>query len=140
MRREEKRCIQGAEYIMGIVIKHYGSFRNTERLFQKLNRFEISNVLDKYGQKGVAALSSATPIDSGETASSWGYMVERKGTSYSITWTNNNINDGVNIALILQTGHGTGTGGYVQGRDYINPALRPIFDEMAEEAWQEVTK
>lgn len=125
---------------MGIVIKHHGSFKNTERLFQKLSKFEISSILDKYGQKGVAALSSATPINSGETASSWGYEVEKKGTSYSITWTNNNINEGVNIALILQTGHGTGTGGYVRGIDYINPALKPIFDELANEAWQEVTK
>ena len=125
---------------MGIVIKHYGSFKNTERLFQNLNRFKINNVLNKYGRMGVDALSSATPIDSGNTASSWDYSIEKNGSGYSIIWTNNNTNDGVNIALILQTGHGTGTGGYVRGRDYINPALRPIFDGLANEAWQEVTK
>lgn len=125
---------------MGIVIKHRGSFKNTERLFQNLSRFEINNVLDKYGKMGVDALSSATPMNSGDTASSWDYTIEKNGAGYTIVWTNNNTNDGVNIALILQTGHGTGTGGYVRGRDYINPALRPIFDGLADEAWQEVTK
>lgn len=125
---------------MGIVIKHYGSFKNTERLFQNLSRFKIYNVLNKYGQMGVDALSSATPVDSGNTAGSWDYTIEKNGAGYTIVWTNNNTNDGVNIALILQTGHGTGTGGYVRGRDYINPALRPIFDGLANEAWQEVTK
>ena len=125
---------------MGIVIKHHGSFKNTERLFKNLSRFEINNVLDKYGKMGVDALSSATPMNSGDTASSWDYTVEKNGAGYTIVWTNNNTNDGVNIALILQTGHGTGTGGYVRGRDYINPALRPIFDGLANEAWQEVTK
>lgn len=125
---------------MAIIIRHKGSFKNTERLFQKLSRFEISNVLNKYGALGVQALSSATPIDSGETSGSWNYEVERSGKGYAIYWTNSNVNQGVNIALILQLGHGTGTGGYVAGRDYINPAIQPIFDAMAEEAWQEVTK
>ena len=125
---------------MGIVIKHHGSFKNTESLFQNLSRFEINSVLDKYGKMGVDALSSATPMNSGDTASSWDYTIEKNGAGYTIVWTNNNTNDGVNIALILQTGHGTGTGGYVRGRDYINPALRPIFDGLANEAWQEVTK
>lgn len=125
---------------MGIVIKHRGSFKNTERLFQKLSRFEINNVLDKYGQMGVSALSAATPTSSGETANSWDYVVEKTNSGYAIAWTNSNNNQGVNIALILQTGHGTGTGGYVKGIDYINPALKPIFDQLANEAWQEVTK
>lgn len=139
MQREEKRCIQGAN-IMAIVIKHHGSFKKTERLFKNLNRFQISNILDKYGKIGVDALSASTPINSGETSKSWGYEVEKTQSGYAIVWTNSNINDGVNIAVILQTGHGTGTGGYVKGKNYINPALRPVFDALANEAWQEVTK
>lgn len=125
---------------MAIIIKHRGSFKNTERLFQKMSKFEIFSILDKYGRMGVDALSSATPINSGKTSSSWDYLVEKTDSGYEIVWTNNNVNDGVNIALILQTGHGTGTGGYVKGIDYINPVLKPIFDSLAEEAWQEVTK
>lgn len=125
---------------MGIVIRHRGSFKNTERLFQRLSRFEIRSILDKYGSRGVSALSAATPKNTGETADAWTYEVERSGNRYSIVWKNDNINAGVNIALILQLGHGTGTGGYVQGVDYINPALQPIFDQLADEAWQEVTK
>ena len=95
--------------------------------------------LERYGEIGVEALSSATPMDSGKTANSWGYEIEKNKEGYVIYWTNSNINDGVNIAVILQYGHGTGYGGYVQGRDYINPTLRPIFDELAENAWREVT-
>lgn len=125
---------------MAIIIRHKGSFKNTERLFQKLSKFQINNVLNKYGALGVQALSSATPVESGATASSWSYEIESSGKGYTIYWTNNNVNQGVNIALILQLGHGTGTGGYVTGRDYINPAIQPIFDALAEEAWQEVTK
>lgn len=125
---------------MGIVIRHRGSFKNTERLFQRLSRFEIRSILDKYGSQGVSALSAATPKNTGETAAAWTYEVEQSGNHYSIVWKNDNINAGVNIALILQLGHGTGTGGYVQGIDYINPALQPIFDQLADEAWQEVTK
>lgn len=125
---------------MGIVITHRGSFKNTERLFQKLSRFEISNVLNKYGAMGVEALSAATPVRTGETSSSWRYEVERTGNRYVVSWSNSHVNQGVNIALILQLGHGTGTGGYVAGRDYINPAIQPLFDAMAEEAWQEVTR
>lgn len=124
---------------MGIVIRHRGSFKNTEKLFQRLSRFEIRAVLNKYGAQGVTALSAATPKNTGETASMWTYDIERSGNRYSVVWKNDNINNGVNIALILQLGHGTGTGGYVQGIDYINPALKPVFDQLAEEAWQEVT-
>lgn len=103
-----------------------------------MEKFKVEHILEKYGSKGVSALSSATPIDSGLTASSWTYVVEVKGESATIHWMNTNSNKGVNIAVILQYGHGTGTGGYVQGRDYINPAMRPIFDQIAEEAWREV--
>lgn len=141
MRQGEKRCIQKADGVpMGITITHKGNFEKTDRFFKKLLRFEINKILSKYGEKGVAALSAATPIDTGTTSQSWSYEIEKTGSGYSITWSNSNVNKGVNIALILQTGHGTGTGGYVRGIDYINPALAPIFDEMADEAWSEVTK
>lgn len=96
--------------------------------------------LDKYGREGVAALSSATPIDSGETANSWSYEITNKDGSATITFKNSNIQNGVPIAIILQYGHGTRNGGWVQGRDYINPAIQPIFDEIVNNAWREVTK
>jgi hypothetical protein len=101
---------------------------------------EIFRELKKYGEDGVKALADATPKDSGKTAASWSYEVEKSKGSYTIAWTNSNINDGVPIAVILQYGHGTRNGGYVQGRDYINPAIRPIFDQIAEDAWREVIK
>ena len=125
---------------MGIVFKHKGDFRKTDRFFQKMSRFEISSILNKYGAAGVDALAAATPVDTGKTAGSWSYEVERTRSGYTIFWSNSNTNQNVNIALILQLGHGTGTGGYVQGIDYINPALKPVFDALADEAWQEVTK
>ena len=96
--------------------------------------------LDKYGREGVAALASATPVDSGLTASSWYYEIENKNGSATITFYNSNIQSGVPIAIILQYGHGTRNGGWVQGRDYINPAIQPIFDKITDEAWREVTK
>ena len=96
--------------------------------------------LDKFGREGVAALASATPIDSGQTANSWYYEIENKKGSVSITFNNSNIQNGVPIAIILQYGHGTRNGGWVQGRDYINPAIQPIFDKIADSAWKEVTK
>lgn len=103
-----------------------------------MKSFQIRQILERYAQEGVSALSSATPVDSGATANAWSYEIESKGDTHTIYWTNGNINKGVNIAVILQYGHGTGTGGYVAGRDYINPAMRPIFDRIAEEAWKEV--
>ena len=123
-----------------ITIKHHGSFKRTEGMLNRMSKFEIRSILNKYGNKGVAALSAATPKDTGLTASSWEYQISKTGTGYSITWNNTNVNNGVNIALILQLGHGTGTGGYVQGVDYINPALASIFEQLADEAWQEVSK
>lgn len=116
-----------------------GDFSKTNRYFEKLLKAIKLDNMDKYGRAGVAALSSATPVDSGKTASSWSYQIEQSSSSVSIQFLNSNINKGVPIAIILQLGHGTGTGGYVQGRDYINPAIQPIFDQMAEEAWKEVT-
>ena len=124
---------------MAIVFRHKGDLKKTEKYLKKLNEGKYFDCLNKYGAIGVDALAEATPKDSGLTASSWIYTIERTDSGIGIYWENTNENDGVNIAIILQYGHGTGTGGYVKGRDYINPALRPIFDEMAENVWKEVT-
>ena len=102
-----------------------------------MSKMQIYSILEKYGERGIAALSAATPINTGNTASSWSYEISKTGAGYSIYWNNSNLNSGVNIALIFQLGHGTG---YVQGVDYINPALQPVFEELANEAWQEVTR
>ena len=99
----------------------------------------IERVLDSYGKKGVEALSAATPVDTGLTASSWTYKINANSKGAEISFSNTNVNKGVNIAIILQYGHGTGTGGWVEGRDYINPAIQPIFDELTEKVWKEVT-
>lgn len=123
-----------------IKVESKGSFSHMESFLKKMHMKKHLANLDKYGQQGVEALSHATPVDSGHTASSWGYEIEKNDDNITLHWTNSNINDGVNIAVILQYGHGTGTGGYVQGRDYINPAMRPIFDKIANDAWLEVTR
>ena len=101
---------------------------------------QISRILEKYGREGVSALASATPIDSGTTSNAWFYEIEQGSGTSIIRFNNSHINKGVPIAIILQYGHGTGTGGWVQGRDYINPAIQPIFDRIVDEAWREVTK
>ena len=123
-----------------ITFRHKGDFSNTKRYLERMKKAARLGVLDKYGKEGVAALASATPVDSGLTASSWYYKIERKNGSVSISFHNSNVQNGVPIAIILQYGHGTGNGGWVQGRDYINPALQPIFDRMVNEAGREVTK
>ena len=120
-------------------IRQKGNFNNIEKFLKKAQRNTFFSSLEKYGRAGVSALASATPIDSGLTADSWDFEIHRSKGSVSIRWTNSNINDGVPIAIIIQYGHGTRNGGYVQGRDYINPAIRPIFDKMANEVWKEVT-
>lgn len=122
-----------------ITITHRGNFNKVQKFLNRVRNREYLNVLDKYGQIGVEALSKATPVDSGKTASSWTYEIDRTSDKTTISWLNTNVNQGVNIAVILQYGHGTGNGGYVRGRDYINPAMRPIFDSIAEEAWKEVS-
>ena len=122
-----------------IKFKHRGSFTNTERFFNHVLNRNYLNVLDEYGRRGVEALRKATPIDSGKTADSWDYEISRDRKSTTISFINTNVNDGVNIAIILQYGHGTGTGGFVKGRDFINPAIQPIFDDLAEQVWKEVT-
>jgi len=123
-----------------IVFKHRGNFNKIEKFLTNATKANYLSILQKYGQEGVASLALATPIDSGLTASSWGYEITNSGRSYTLSWTNSNVVDGVPIAIILQYGHGTGNGGYVQGRDYINPAIRPILDKIADEAWKEVTR
>ena len=121
-----------------ITIRSKGNFNQMERFLNKMKRQNYMNILDKYGQLGVEALAANTPKDSGKTASSWYYEIQRDPDKTTISWLNSNVNKGVVIAVILQYGHGTGTGGYVEGRDYINPAMRPIFDSIAEDAWKEV--
>lgn len=123
-----------------ISIKQRGDFKKTEKFLQKSFGRDYLGVLEKYAQQGVSHLSAATPVDSGKTAVSWSYEIIQNNKSISIVWKNSNINNGVNIAIILQYGHGTRNGGYVSGRDYINPALKPIFDKMADAAWKEVTR
>ena len=122
-----------------IKITQKGDFKKATSYLEKLKGAIQLSSFDKYGREGVNALSSATPVDSGKTASSWYYKIERTKNTISIAFYNSNVNKGVPIAIILQYGHGTGTGGWVEGRDYINPAIQPIFDKMAEEAWKEVT-
>ena len=123
-----------------ITFRQKGDFSKLTRFLERVKGAIHLSDLDKYGRQGVAALSSATPIDSGLTAESWYYEIENKKGSATITFYNSNIQNGVPIAIVLQYGHGTRNGGWVQGRDYINPAIQPIFDEIANEAWGEVTK
>lgn len=123
-----------------ISFRQKGDFSKLTRFLEKAKNAVHLGILDKYGREGVAALASATPLESGKTASSWYYEVEHSNGTSSINFYNSNVNQGVPIAIILQYGHGTGTGGWVQGRDYINPAIQPIFDKIANEAWREVTK
>ncbi len=123
-----------------ISFSHKGDFRKATRYLERVKEVVRLGILDKYGREGVAALASATPLDSGVTASSWYYKIEPNNGSATIAFYNSNIQNGVPIAIILQYGHGTGTGGWVQGRDYINPAIQPVFDRILNDAWREVTK
>ena len=122
-----------------LYVTSQGDFSKTQKFLAKLARPNIIERLKAYGSMGVGALSAATPKDSGKTAGSWGYEVKQSGKTYSIVWTNTNVVQGVPIAVILQYGHGTGTGGYVQGRDYINPAIQPIMSRIAEDVWKVVS-
>lgn len=123
-----------------ISFRQKGDFSKLTRFLEKAKEAVRLGDLDKYGREGVAALASATPVDSGETSNSWYYEIVNKNGSATITFYNSNIQNGVPIAIILQYGHGTKNGGWVQGRDYINPAIQPIFDKIAESAWKGVTK
>lgn len=121
-----------------ISAKVTGSWDTIARYLEGIRRKKYVRIIEKYGQKGVEALSKATPTDTGTTASSWRYVVKTDKGGTTLEFHNDHINKGVNIAIILQYGHGTGTGGWVEGRDYINPAIQPVFDELVEELWKEV--
>ena len=122
-----------------IVLKNKGDFSKTTNFLKRITKLDYKSILSKYGKMGVDALAKATPIDTGLTASSWGYEIVEDDGGATIYWKNSNVVKGVSIAVILQYGHGTGTGGYVEGIDYINPALRSIFEGIADDAWKEVT-
>ena len=123
-----------------IRFRQQGDFTKLTRFLERAKEAIHLGDLDRYGKAGVAALSSATQVESGETARSWYYEIKHQKGSVTISFCNSNIQNGVPIAIILQYGHGTGTGGWVQGRDYINPAIRPIFEQIAKDAWREVTR
>ncbi len=116
-----------------------GSFDNLESFLKSMQNLDVSRILRQYAQEGVSALASATPMDSGLAASSWSYEIEHTSSSVIIAWTNDNIENGHHVVVMIQYGHGTGTGGYVAGRDFINPAIRPIFDRIADGIWKVVT-
>lgn len=120
-------------------IESSGSFKNLERFLGRAAKGDMFAMLEPLAREGVYALANATPVDSGISAESWDYEIRKTGGSYSISWTNSHVVDGRPIVILLQYGHGTGTGGYVQGRDFINPAIRPIFDRIANQVWKAVT-
>lgn len=124
---------------MNISFRSRGSFNNMERFLGRMQTLDIRSIVEPYAQRGVEALRAATPVDTGLTAESWGYEIETTGDTVKIIWTNRNVETGFPVAIMLQYGYGTGTGGYVQGRDYINPALRPIFDQIGDGVWRVVT-
>ena len=123
-----------------IKFRQKGDFSNLTRFLERAKNLVHISDLDRYGREGVAALASATPVDTGKTAASWYYDIKINKESASITFNNSNIQNGVPIAIILQYGHGTRNGGWVEGRDYINPAIQPIFDQIVDDAWREVNK
>ena len=120
-----------------ISVKSKGDFRNTEKFMKNARTKKLMSILKQYGEEGVAALMVATPLDTGRTASSWRYEIKVENNCIRLVFHNDNIQNGVPIAIILQYGHGTGTGGWVEGRDYINPAIQPVFDKIANSAWKE---
>ena len=123
-----------------ITIESQGDWKMTRNWFDRMTKLDLALIMNQFGKEGVSALASATPSKSGLTSKSWDYEVTRKGNNWKITWSNSNVNKGANIAVLIQYGHGTRNGGYVVGRDYINPAIRPVFDKIAQKAWKEVTR
>ena len=123
-----------------IKITHSGDFKNTEKFFNKVVKREYMKLFDQVGRAGVEALQEATPKRTGKTAASWSYTVTQNREGISISWNNSNRNDGANVAILIQLGHGTSSGAYVKGVDYINPALKPVFDAFANKVWWEVTR
>ena len=126
---------------MGFRIKHRGSFKHIDSFFSRMTKKEFLYYLDRYAKEGAEALSAATPVDTGKTAASWGYQIYHEKNTSKVVWTNDNMNEsGFPIVLLIQYGHATVEGSYIQGYDIINQAIRPIFDKMVENAWKEVTK
>lgn len=126
---------------MGLItFNHKGSFKKTEKFINRVLRRDYLNILDRYGQMGVEALRQATPTNTGKTSESWNYGIEKKNGTVTLYWTNSNENDGVNVAVLLIYGHALQNGSYVEGIDFVNPALRPIFQKMADESWKEVVR
>jgi hypothetical protein len=125
---------------MKLIVTRNRELEKLEKRLRSASNADFRRVLKRYGEEGVRALAEATPKDSGNTAGAWRYQITGDRGDLSLIWTNDNVNDGVNIAVILQYGHGTGTGGYVQGIDYINPALKPVFEKIASDAWKELTR
>ena len=123
-----------------ITISSKGNFNNTEKFFKKVISSNYLSIFEKYGKEGVRLLASATPIDSGKTANSWSYDIQKNKSGISIIWSNSNIIDGVSIAIIIQYGHATRSGSYIQGKDYINPAIKPLFDKLTEDLYKDVNK
>lgn len=123
-----------------ITIESQGEWKLTRNWFDRMTKLDLALIMNQFGKEGVSALAAATPSRSGLTSKSWNYEVTRKGNNWKITWMNSNVNKGANIAVLIQYGHGTRNGGYVVGRDYINPAIRPVFDKIAQKAWKEVTR
>lgn len=121
-----------------ISVKHKGDFNNLERFINIVLKRDYLNILAEYGKRGVEALRATTPVDTGLTRDCWNFEIVSSGNKTTIRWTNSNVQNGVLIAIILQYGHGTRNGGFVQGIDYINPAIQPIFKQMANEAWERV--
>jgi hypothetical protein len=124
---------------MGVSIFSDGDWARTEKFLRDMQKFNVDAVLSAAAQKGVAALAASTPKDSGLSASSWSYEIKKSSSSIEISWKNSDVENGFPVALMIQYGHGTGTGGYIQGRDYINPTMRPVFDQIAETVWKAVT-
>jgi len=122
----------------GITFKHVGGFQHIENFLTRMLKNDLYTALETYGQQGVDALSRVTPSDSGNTAQSWGYVITSEDGIFSIQWTNDEMAGGIPLVILLQYGHATGTGGYVRGYDFINPAIQPIFDDIADSVWKEV--
>lgn len=123
-----------------IKFRQKGDFSKLSKFFEKMQTRSYLDMLDRYGQEGVAALASATPVDTGKTADSWSYEIVASNEKVTISFNNSNVQNGVPIAIVIEYGHATRNGGWVEGRDYINPAIQPIFDRLAEESWKEVTR
>lgn len=122
-----------------ITFKQSGNFNKLEKFLQESKHITFKQILERYAQEGVEALSLNTPIDSGLTSMSWKYEIIKTSRGYIINWLNSNIVDGVPVAILLQYGHGTRSGTFIEGIDYINPAIRPIFEKISENLWKEVT-